>query len=86
MENKQRLMDLICRVLKDVDPHFFSHQKIVDITETNLMGNLESLPMVNLVVSLEESIKNEFGKDVTLLGGDGSLPPTQSFKTILNLS
>jgi hypothetical protein len=67
MEKKARIAKALAVAIQDIEaPALKDHTE--DLRSLPLSENLDSLGMVNLIIGLEDALKQEFGRDVPLLG------------------
>jgi len=83
MQNSEKVEKLVYEVVKDINKMAVQNLNTERIGDIPLQERLDSLAMVNLVVSLEETIKQEFGISISLVGSDTE--DSSPFKTIGSL-
>jgi hypothetical protein len=68
MDNKERIERAFFRVIQDSDAPVFKDAKPNDFRKISLRENLDSLGMVNLIIGLEDALRQEFDRDIPILG------------------
>jgi hypothetical protein len=68
MEKKERITKALLGVIQEIDHPAFKSAKPADFKNLSLRENLDSLGMVNLIIGMEDALKQEFGKDIPILG------------------
>ena len=68
MDKKQRIARAFLSVMQDIDVPAFKNITPGELHTISLRDNLDSLGMVNLIIGLEDALKQEFGKDIAILG------------------
>ena len=81
MDKKERIARAIAGTIREIDQPAFKNYKPEDFRDVSLSGNLDSLGMVNLIIGVEDALKQEFRKDVPLLGRTDA-PGTNPFDTV----
>lgn len=85
MQSREAVKSLVLETIKDINRGILANGKKEELRGIGLQGNLDSLSMVNLVVSLEESIKQRFGVSVALAGSDsGDSNPFKNIGTLVD--
>jgi len=79
MLEKEKVERLVYEAIRDINKRLLEKRSKEELRDIPLQGSFDSLSMVNLVVSLEESIKKEFGMSIPLIGTD--LSEGNPFKT-----
>lgn len=74
MTEKERAEKVVYGVIERINKSLLKDTPSGGIRSVPIVGSFDSLAMVNLVVDLEESIKQEFGKGVSLFEGGSSGP------------
>lgn len=74
MTEKEKVEKIVYGAIERIDKSLLKDVPSGGIRSVPIVGSFDSLAMVNLVVDLEESIKQEFAKRVSLFG-DGSSGP-----------
>ncbi len=72
MTEKERVEKIVYEVIERIDKSLLKNMPPDKIKSVPIVGSFDSLAMVNLVVDLEGSIKQEFEKRVSLVGGNPS--------------
>lgn len=80
MEKKERIERVVLGAIRQMDSPVIPVSKTDDIRAIALSDNLDSLGMVNLIISVEAALRKEFSQDVTILGRKNALGP-DPFKT-----
>jgi len=80
MSEKEKVEKIVHTAVRDINKSLLDKRHKEELKDIPLQGSLDSLSMVNLVVSLEGSIKKEFGRSIPLIGADVS--ETNPFKTV----
>jgi hypothetical protein len=80
MGKKERIITALFTVIRDIDLPAFKGLKPNDFQNLSLRENLDSLGMVNLIIGMEDALRQEFGKDIPILGR-GDAFSTGSMKT-----
>lgn len=70
MQNQEKVEELVYEVVKDINKNLLRKQGTKEFKDIPLQESLDSLSMVNLVVSLEETIRRQFGISISLVGSD----------------
>jgi len=68
MEKKERIARALWGVIREIDVPAFKNLKLDDFRAVSLRESLDSLGMVNLIIGTEDALRQEFGKDVPILG------------------
>jgi len=74
MTEKERVEKVVYGVIGRINKSLLKDVPFGEIRSVPIVGSFDSLAMVNLVVDLEESIKQEFAKRVSLFGEGSSGP------------
>lgn len=70
MQDQAKIEKLVYEVIKDIKKSILQKQGAKEFRDTLLQESLDSLSMVNLIVSLEETIRQQFGISISLVGSD----------------
>ncbi len=87
--NKQAVLEIIFATIDEMNETTSADDKLEKSPETHLFGRqgrLDSLGLVNFVVSLEQNIAEEFGVAVTLADEKALSRETSPFLTVDTLS
>ena len=83
MTEPQRIEDVIIRSIKNLEEPALKNLDWANYKQIPLAGKLDSLSMVNLIMAIEEELKNEFGRDISLFNGKiNSQTQGQLFATV----
>jgi hypothetical protein len=89
MDKRQRIARALLGAIRDIDSPALKNIDSDNFQKVALREHLDSLGMVNLIISTEDALRQEFGKDVQILGrGDafstGSLNTAGAFIDFLD--
>jgi hypothetical protein len=68
MEKKERIARTLSNVMHTMDVPAFKNMETGNFRDISFSDNLDSLGMVNLIIGMEDALRQEFGKDVPILG------------------
>ncbi len=80
MDKHERITRAVLSAIGDMYPPIPDDPNNKDIRAIPLFGNLDSLGMISLIIGVEEALKKEFNREITILGKASSLG-TNSFVT-----
>lgn len=89
MTDNKRVIRVIFSAVDDINQHLPKERQLKKSVDTILFdksGNLDSLGLVNLIVALEERIKEEFGIITNLADEKTMSPESSPFKSIRTLA
>ena len=89
MNMKERMFELIYQSIDELNEQYEQEQKLEKSLDTILMGKgskLDSLGLVNLVVSVETAIEDEFDITITLADDRAMSQKHSPFRTVGSLS
>jgi len=83
MVSKERVLKAVLNAVDEVNQQLTEEERLEKSPETGLLENLDSLSIVNLIVSVEQKIQNEFNTKVALTQLFSDIEVlNQSFKTV----
>jgi acyl carrier protein len=80
MEKHERITRAVLAAIGEMYPPVHDDPNNKDIRAIPLSGNLDSLGMISLIIGVEEALKKEFKREITILGQASALGPNP-FKT-----
>ena len=87
--NRENVLQVMFAVIDEVNETSTPDQQLEKSIETHLFGNdgkLDSIGLVNLIVSLEQGIADEFGLAVTLADEKAFSQKMSPFRTVDSLT
>ena len=89
MEENQRIIRTIFRAVQEINQQLSSDKQLEESLDTVLLGKagkLTSMELVNLIVTTEQNIEEEFGLTVTLADERAMSLERSPFRTIGTLA
>jgi acyl carrier protein len=83
MENQ--IKEILFKVVEEINENLAEDQQLELSTETVLLGkdgNIDSITLVNLIVTIEESIEDELNVEITLADEKALSQKESPFRTI----
>ncbi len=87
--SKQQIVDTIFRAIDELNMLLPSHMQLTKQSSTILLGEggvLDSLGLINLIVSVEDKMQSELGVQVIILDEDSLANPKGPYQTIDGLA
>lgn len=87
-ESENKILEVIYRVIDDINDQEDQDEKITKSLDTILMGSgsdLDSLAIVNLIVAVEQDIEDAFDLSVTLASERALAQEVSPFRTVKSL-
>lgn len=87
MENKTKIVEIIFKSIDEINQQ--NDTKISKNIDTKIFGvgsDLDSLGLINLIVTVEQNIEDEFGITITLADERAMSPEQSPFKNIGSLA
>jgi acyl carrier protein len=82
MQNKERVKKVVLDAVEDIDRSLLKNKTVEKTEDITLSGELNSLEMVDFIIALEELIKKEFGKKISLVDEEVDSAASNPFQTI----
>lgn len=82
MEDPDRIQTIVLKAIKEIDPQILRGKSDHDINSIPIAGSMDSISMVTLIVDLEEELKKELGKEITLIGHPNQPSQVEPFRNI----
>lgn len=89
MENDKKIIGLIFHVVDEINQQLPKNTQLIKSTDTVLFGKsgvLDSLGLVNFIVSTEQKIEEEFGTTISLTDEKAMSQKNSPFKSIGTLA
>jgi acyl carrier protein len=88
INHKEKITQVIFHVIDEINQQLAENQRIEKSMATTLLGKsavLDSLGLVNLIVTVEEEIEEQFGVNITLADERAISQERSPFRTIETL-
>ena len=89
MKTKEKIIQLIKSSVEDINLHLPIEQQ-VDISNQSVLyggaSNLDSLGLVNLVVSIEQKVEDEFGMNISLADDRAMSLNNSPYRSIISMA
>jgi acyl carrier protein len=85
----QQVLDLVLEAVAELNQELDEEQQLEVSPETRLLGRsskLDSLGLVNLIVSVEEKVSDTFGQEVTLADERAMSQERSPFRSVQSLA
>ena len=86
---KNKIVELIYRTIDELNEQREADDQISKTEDTVILGHdsmIDSLGLVNLIVSLEQSVNDEMGVEITLADERAMMMESSPFRTVMTLA
>ncbi|MBU1012557.1 MAG: hypothetical protein KKG99_06100 [Bacteroidetes bacterium] len=86
---KDKIVELIYKTIDEINEHRGSEEQISKTENTKFLGQngvLDSLGLINLIVSLEQSVNDELNVEITLADERAMMMASSPFRTVSALA